>query len=145
MAKLLECLNMSRGESFELLEIGVNIVSGDLSEIQGLDKLKSIEDGVMKVFCMVYKHARQRTAIVRSLLRFFSYRDTQQDSYYHISELLLWILLKLLDNDDNFEIFCKNGKSLRRLTRGVATGGGGGGVHEKKAYESSVRILANVF
>ena len=114
---------MSRGESFELLEIGVNIVSGDLSEIQGLDKLKSIEDGIMKVFCMVYKHARQRTAIVRSLLGFFSYRDTQQDSYYHISELLLWILLKLLDNDDNFEIFCENGKSFCGLSRGVAGGG----------------------
>lgn len=113
MAKLLECLNMCRGESFELLEIGVNIVSGDLSEVQGLDKLNSIEDGVMKVFCMLYKHTQQRDTIVCSLLKFFSCRETLQDSYYHISELLLWILLKLLDNDDNFEIFCENGKSVR--------------------------------
>ena len=113
MAKLLECLNMCRGESFELLEIGVNIVSGDLSEVQGLDKLNSIEDGIMKVFCMVYKHTQKRDTIVRGLLEFFSSHETQQDAYYHISELLLWILLKLLDNDDNFAIFCENGKSFR--------------------------------
>lgn len=116
MEKLLECLNMCRGESFELLEIGVNIVSGDLSEVQGLEKPSSIEDGVMKIFCLLYKHTQQRDTIVRSLLKFFSSDvqggKTQQDSYYHISELLLWILLKLLDCDVNFQIFCENGKSF---------------------------------
>ena len=114
MKKLLECLNMCRGESYELLEIGVNIVSGDLSEVQGLEKPNSIEDGVMKVFCLLYKHSQQRDKIMRSLIKFFSNDvhggKTQQDSYYHISELLLWILLKLLDCDVNFQIFCENGK-----------------------------------
>lgn len=115
MFKLLECLNMCRGESFELLEIGVNIVSGDLSEVQGLEKPNSIEDGVMKVFCLLYKHTKERSLIMRSLLKFFSsdVKDAKQESYYHLSELLLWILLKLLDSDENFQIFCENGKPWR--------------------------------
>jgi hypothetical protein len=115
MEKLLECLNMCRGESFELLEIGVNMMSDDLSEVQGTEKATSIEDGLMKIFCLLYKHSQQRDKIMRSLLAFFS-NDVhggkiQHDSYYHISELLLWILLKLLDCDVNFQIFCENGES----------------------------------
>lgn len=116
MEKLLECLNMCRGESFELLEIGVNIVSGDLSEVEGLEKPNSLEDGVMKIFCLLYKYTQQRDRIMHSLLRFFSTgteaRRKRQDAYFHISELFLWILLKLLDCDDNFLIFCENGKSI---------------------------------
>ena len=117
MEKLFECLNMCRGESFELLEIGVNIISDDITEIQGVEKPTSIEDGVMKIFCLVYKHSQQREKIMHSLLAFFSNDihggKVQQDSYYHISELLLWILLKLLDCDVNFQIFCENGKLLK--------------------------------
>lgn len=119
MNKLLACLNMCRGESFELFEIGMNIVSGDLSEVQGLEKPNSIEDGIMKIFCMLYKHTKQKDVIMHCVLQFFSSGlehqgdKTQLDSYYHISELLLWVLLKLLDSDDNFQIFCENGKSLK--------------------------------
>ena len=118
MDKLLTCLNMCRGESFELLEIGMNIVSGDLSEVEGLEKPNSIEDGIMKVFCLLYKHAQQRPAIMESISKFFStglhlrHDETQEDSYYHISELFLWILLKLLDSDENFQLFCENGTSF---------------------------------
>ena len=119
IAKLLSCLNMCRGESFELLEIGVNIVSGDLAEVEGLEKPSSIEDGVMKLFCVLYKHTQRKDELIRSLLKFFSNGpkfegETEvNDSFYHISELLLWILLKLLDCDDNFQIFCQNGKSSK--------------------------------
>lgn len=115
MQKLLQCLNLCSGQSFELLDIGVNILSWDFSNIDSLDKPKSIEDGVMKVFCLIYKHSIHKDNIMKRLLSFMAANDglDVEDSCFHLSELLQWILLKLLDVDKNFEIFVQNGKLCR--------------------------------
>lgn len=113
--KLLECLNMCRGDSLELVEIGLNILASNLSEVDGLDKPTSVEDGVMKTFCLLHKHTNHKEALIRAMLDFFSRGTALQGvdkttGFCHISELLLWVLLKLLDSDDIFRMFYENGE-----------------------------------
>ena len=119
VGKLLACLNMCRGESLELVEMGLNILSGDLSELSGLDEPTSVEDGAMKAFCLLYKYTNHGEALIQAILVYFS-KDLAPSpnantaavpsGSYQMSELLLWVVLKLLDSDAIFQIFYENGK-----------------------------------
>lgn len=117
VGKLLACLNMCRGESLELIEMGLNILSGDLSELSGLDEPTSVEDGVMKAFCVLYKYTSHGDALIQAMLDCFSKDlvlslnvEEAASGSCQLSELLLWVLLKLLDSDAIFQIFYENGK-----------------------------------
>ena len=119
VGKLLACLNMCRGESLELVEMGLNILSGDLSELSGLDEPTSVEDGAMKAFCLLYKYTNHGEALIQAILVCFSKDLAPSPSVnpaavasgsYQMSELLLWVVLKLLDSDAIFQIFYENGK-----------------------------------